>query len=363
MMPVQKTYYGNTIESAIAQAKKECGDETLLVESGPAEGVRAGAYRVVVELPEKEQWERTRKPAVSLAGVEAELGRLSALVAQLAAGVCATGYASELRPAAAALVACDLPAGLVEELLDRVERKLRLHLRTEPAGPKVVRQALAEEIESRIHVDSLLGRPGAKRKIVALAGPAGAGKTTSLVKLAMRAGVAARRPAMILSTDAHRVAAAEQLRSYAAILGLPFAMAETPGGLTRLIEEHQQKELVFIDTPGFGPRDIECAREWAAMLGAHEDIEVQLVLPATTRSSDLLQAVRWWEVFRPAKLLFTRLDEAGCGGGCVAAAMVSGKPVSYLCSGQRIPEDLAPATKTEMAEMVLRETRAAVAAA
>jgi len=375
-MPTQKTYYANTVESALAMARKDGGEDTLLIDSGPAQGEerRMGAHRVVVELPDgtgpkpegrqsDARLGRVQEPAVSLAAVEAELSRLSSLVAMLAAGVCGTGCAPELRPAAAALSAADLPGTLVQDVLDRVEKRLRLRVRPEPVTASQVRQAVREEVESRIFVDATLGRPGARRKIVALAGPAGAGKTTTLVKLAMRAGVAARRPALILSTDTHRVAAAEQLRSYAAILGLPFALAETPGSLVRTIEEHRQKELILIDSPGFSQREQECAQEWAGILGADPEIEVQLVLPATGRPADLLATMRWWESYRPSKLIFTHLDETSCAGACLAVAMISGMPVSYLSMGQRVPEDLMAATKAGMAEMVLGESRVASAAA
>ncbi|MBI4893009.1 MAG: hypothetical protein HY821_20470, partial [Acidobacteria bacterium] len=112
----------------------------------------------------------------------------------------------------------------------------------------------------------------------------------------------------------------------------------------QLLEEHRSKELILIDTPGFGRNELEACRLWASWLHTGAEIEVQLVLPATTRTPDLLEALNWWEPFGAAKLIFSRLDETSAAGGCLAAAMLSGKPVSFLCSGQRIPEDLQPAT-------------------
>jgi flagellar biosynthesis protein FlhF len=381
----KKIYYANTVEAALALARREHGDETLFIDSGETHGEERhlGAQRVVIgyeEAPAPATFAALAAPAApAAAGAPAapaspaasiessalnlELKRLSTVVGQLAAGMYASTGVPELGAVTSALAASDLPAELGRSLLERVERRLKLRERDTPAAAGLVRQTLCDELESRIKVDSTLGKPRATRQVVAFVGPPGAGKTSTLVKLAMHAGVSARRPTAILSTDSHRVAATDQLRSYAAILGLPFMLAETPGALARALQEFRQKDLVLVDTPGFGPRETECAEEWANMLAAQSELEVQLVLAATTRSTDLLAATHWWRRFAPSKLLFTRLDETSCGGSAIAAAITTGLPVSYLCAGQRIPEDLEPATKGALVQMLLGGPLAAGAAA
>src|SRR5208337_4770648 len=108
--------------------------------------------------------------------------------------------------------------------------------------PTAFRGALAEELTSRFQVQPVLGRGEANPRIVALVGPPGCGKTTTLVKLAVNYGLAARRPVMLLSMDTYRVAAAEQLRSYAAILGVGFQVVETVAALAQNLEENRGKE-------------------------------------------------------------------------------------------------------------------------
>ena len=124
-----------------------------------------------------------------------------------------------------------------------------------PDGPAFQR-ALRDEISSRFTADATLGRGPAQPRIVALVGPPGSGKTTTLVKLAVNYGLAARRPVLLLSMDTYRVAAADQLRSYAAILGVGFQLLETVSSLAQAIEENRGKELIFIDTPGLAYGDL-----------------------------------------------------------------------------------------------------------
>ncbi len=97
---------------------------------------------------------------------------------------------------------------------------------------------------------------------MALVGPPGAGKTTTLVKLAAHYGLASRKPAQILSADVLRIGAAEQFRSLASILGIGCSMAETAGALMQMLEEHRSKELMFIDTPGLSPRKWKTPPSW-----------------------------------------------------------------------------------------------------
>jgi flagellar biosynthesis protein FlhF len=162
------------------------------------------------------------------------------------------------------------------------------------------------------------------------------------------------RPVHIISMDSYRVAASEQLRSYAAIMGVAFQALETTGALAQALEEHSNKDLVLIDTPGFGPRDFDAAEELARFLASRPDIDTHLVLTASMRSADLSRVVDRYEVFRPAKLLFAKLDETGTFGPILNQVVRTGKPVSFLAAGQQIPEDLEPATKERVLDLLTR---------
>jgi flagellar biosynthesis protein FlhF len=175
-------------------------------------------------------------------------------------------------------------------------------------------------------------------------------------------GLAKHSPTLIVSTDTYRVAAADQLRAYAAILGVACEVVETPGALVRALEEHRTKATILLDLPGIGPREPELMNEWSAVI-ARPEIDVHLVLPATMRCTDLLRTARRFEPVRPSHLIFTHLDETTSCGGMLSLAIETGRPVSFLCAGQSVPEDIEPATRHALLRLIGAEPLAAAAAA
>ena len=130
--------------------------------------------------------------------------------------------------------------------------------------------------------------------------------------------------------DIHRVAAAEQLRSYAAILGVGFKHWKPVGALAQTIEENRGKELIFIDTPGLGAGDLDDSMGLARFLSTREAIDTHLVLSSSMKSADLARMVDAFEVFHPRRLLFTKLDETGSLGPFSTKRSRTGKPLSFF---------------------------------
>jgi flagellar biosynthesis protein FlhF len=245
------------------------------------------------------------------------------------------------------LLSADIGGEMANQILDAVHQRSS----GTPVSDASLEAAVRDEIQKRVRVNTAMG-PEANPRVIALVGPPGAGKTTTLAKLAVQYGLTARRPVQLLSMDDYRVAGADQLRSYAAILGAGFHSLETVSALAQNLTEYQGKGLILIDTPGYGPRDIDRAAELARFLSTHPGISTHLVLTASMKSADLLRVVERFDIFRPASLLFTRLDETDSFGTAFSTAAACEKPISFLGTGQVIPEDLVPATKERILDLL-----------
>lgn len=364
-----KSYFSRSIEDALAQARLELGPEAMLVHSRKAspEVRHLGEYEVrVAEDPDSEM------PAVASTAAGPALlndrlaAEVSALKQQLEgmrrtltknAFAPAQWLAPALAEAYAVLTAAEVSPELARDIVQAAGARSGLsdgrpesHL-----GEKRWRAALEEEMRSRFRVEPVLGGAPAEARprIVALLGPPGAGKTTTLVKLAVNYGLASRRSVMLLSVDTYRVAAAEQLRYYGAILGVGFQVLETVASLAQAIEECRAKDLIFIDTAGLGLRDLDSGCDLARFLSSRGDIDRQLVLPSSMKSADLSRMIEAYEIFQPRRLLFTRLDETTSVGPVFNEAVRTGKPLSFFATAQRIPEDLEVAVHSRLIEPVL----------
>ncbi len=373
-----KSYFSSTVESAVELARRELGPEALLVNSRPAmpEARHLGEYEVVfaVDFPaekpapapppaeEAEQPTAMDQVTREVAELRHQLERMAEAMGRSSALVTARNSVDpEFADVFATLVSAGVDALLAQDLLQRTRSRNLRDARLDGQG---VRNALAQELAASLRVDASLGVAGESRRITALVGPPGGGKTTTLAKLALRYGLMQKRPTQILSLDNYRVAAAEQLRSYAAILGAGFQLLETPLALPAALTEWARKDTILIDTPGHSEADWEDCRELALVLSQTREIDVHLVLPATMKPADLRRIVDRFEIFYPSKLLFTHMDETGTYGAIWNEALRTGKAVSFLCGGQAIPEDIEPAGKERLIDMLIgqQEDRAAVAA-
>ncbi len=329
-----KSYFSGTVEAAVELARKELGEDALLVNARPAtpETRHLGAYEIVFSAPET---------ASALSATPPASDRLSQDVA-------------DMRREIELLTKCLGGARLLSRTADPAQSEIYSRLiANELDGLLAQSVAQGAPLESLFEVDPSLGRAAAQRAVIALVGPPGAGKTTTLVKLAARYGLACRKPAHIITADVFRIAAADQLRSLAAILGIGCDVVETPVALAQALEEHRSKEMVFIDTPGLARREMEDGADLARLLAAHPEIDTHLVLPASLKPEDMSRTATRYSVFKPAKLLFTRIDETGRFGALINQAARSELPISFLASGQQIPDELEPATKEKIAALVL----------
>jgi flagellar biosynthesis protein FlhF len=180
-----------------------------------------------------------------------------------------------------------------------------------------------------------------KGGITALVGPTGAGKTTSIAKLAARwCLMYGNRDIALVSTDAYRIGAREQLMTYARILDVPMHTANSGKQLGILMERLSDKKLVLIDTAGMGPRDKRLREQIAALKQGAADAKVILTLPAQAESQALEDIVRAFAHAKPESCIITKIDEASTLGGVLSTAIRHKLKIAYVCDGQKVPDDL-----------------------
>ena len=192
----------------------------------------------------------------------------------------------------------------------------------------------------------ILTHPG-ERRVVALVGPTGVGKTTTVAKLAAGFRIEARRRVGLLTIDTFRIAAVQQLKAYAEIMDLPMQVVEKPGEMQQALDRLGDVDLVLIDTAGRSPKSDARIDQLVELLRSAQPDETHLVLNATSSASATRLALQGFAPVRPTAAILTKLDEApntvGVLSTLASSEQCSGIPLSYITNGQQVPDDIAPA--------------------
>lgn len=257
------------------------------------------------------------------------------------------------------LIEAEVAADIAEQVIGSVREAL---------APEEIAQARRVEREVRERLAALVPvadtpaaptrAPDGRPTIIALVGPTGVGKTTTAAKLAASYKLRHGRRVGLVTSDTYRIAAVDQLRVYANIIGLPLKVPMTPPEMSGACESLRDCDVILIDTAGRSPGDGDRLEELRQFMDAAQPHEVHLVLSSTAAQSALLEAARRFSVVNPDRIVFTKLDEAVNFGVLVNVAHRVRLRLSYLTMGQEVPDHIEPGRADRLAGLVLGLERA-----
>lgn len=246
-------------------------------------------------------------------------------------------------PIAAAVRAAGIEGRYAADLAKDIGRALE----GEPHTPLRVEDALRDALRDRVRGGRWplsWGADRTARRVIAVVGMSGVGKTTTLAKLAAHARIEGRTVALV-SCDHFRVGGALQLERYAELLDASFHVARSQADVERIVHE-ETADLIFVDTCGRSPTT---ASPEMALRGVELDKEIILCIPAAARACDAERAAQAFAPMRPTSIAVTKIDETAVPSGLAHAPMASRLPLAVLCFGPRVPEDVAPADDDDFA--------------
>ena len=195
---------------------------------------------------------------------------------------------------------------------------------------------------------------GSAPHVVALLGPTGVGKTTTIAKLAAYFSLQKGIRVSLITADTYRISAVEQLKTYAEIMGLQLEIVYAPQELGKALAKCKGSQLVLLDTAGRSPKNQEQLEELQLLLSQVPQAEKHLVLSLTTCNRDALEIAKRFSVCAPDKVLFTKLDEASRCGVILNVLQQFPMKLSYVTNGQNVPDDLQIVSPAWLAKELLR---------
>ena len=194
-----------------------------------------------------------------------------------------------------------------------------------------------------------------KTKYIFFVGPTGVGKTTTIAKIASTLKLTRKTKVALITSDTYRIAAVEQLRTYANILGIPLQVVYSEEDMLKAIDELREYDLVFVDTAGRSHNNKEQREDIQKLLDTVEEAnrDVFLVLSVTTKYKDLVKISQIYSEITKYSLIFTKLDETDTIGNIFNIHMLTGAPLSYTTYGQNVPDDIGKIDAQNIAKQLL----------
>ena len=242
--------------------------------------------------------------------------------------------------------------GVDDRVAARMFETLHERKQREEGDPFVSESYLVEVMKGAVKCEGPIRLDLDGPKVVALVGPTGSGKTTTIAKLAARFALQQKKKVALVTLDTYRMGAWEQLESYGELMQVPVFLAADRSDFSRTLEKNQDKDVILVDTMGKSHRDLEYCKRLKQVLEAAPQVEVHLVQSATSQESVVTECFKQFAPLGIDRVLFTKLDEAVHFGLLFNCSVQHRIPFSYFATGQSVPEDLEVAVREKVIRLI-----------
>ena len=311
----------------------------------PGAAVAQGGASPLVPFPK-----RKAEPTVSTEGLQSEMQDMREMIQVMYSESPGAGLPAEFAPHYRTLINQGIARKVSAALIGTVVNNSDLSVIRDT---RVFVERLKLEIRKTVRVTGGIGLMAGQCRVVAVCGATGVGKTTNLAKIAAQFSVRERARVALLTADTYRVGAAEQLRVYANIIGIPLKVINEPKELVSALKEFKDYDLVLLDTAGGSQFNLEQIHDLQRILHAARPHETLLMLSANTQLEDLRNVARSFSAVNPTSIVFTKLDETRRYGALFSILMEQDLPLSYVSFGQNVPDDIRVGTPEWVARLVM----------
>ncbi len=348
-----KRFYGESVPDIFTRVKAEMGSNAVIIQQrkcrrGGLLGIFQSPVVEIIAAVDNEQ-QRYLRPLVPDKTISSEITELKRIIEdKIPAGPQNKIYPGHFEHIFHNLLDNEVDEDIARDVIDRALYKIdQSHWKDAAA----LKSGVAGIISEYFNIADQEVYAGKHR--LALIGPTGVGKTTTIAKLAAVAAVLKEKSVALITIDTFRVGAVDQLKTYADIISVPLDVAHTPRELKSLLARHADRDLVLIDTAGRSPYNKLQIAEIKGFLDACPEVKICLVLSVATNHRDLNEIISRFGKFSIDKLVFTKLDETRRYGNIINVASGLKKDLAYVTTGQNVPDDIEIPVPANLAHLIL----------
>jgi flagellar biosynthesis protein FlhF len=356
-MEVRK-FRAPTIQEATSMVRQDLGGDALILSTRKLEQVKSGMGRlfeiwaVAGGERREDSTKDVQKDSAALDTVMSDLASIKEMLFMLSRpSVSIKGLAEN--PDALELYVKMIRGGISESNAHIFLRKGGVLENQAKTDFERLSKRVLKKIMEVVDVADPFG-PSDEQVVAALVGPTGVGKTTTIAKLVADLVLKQKRTVGLISIDNYRIGAVDQLKTYAAILGVPCFSAFSSVDLESAMKRLKEKDLILIDTAGQSHYDMARMDELAGLIDSAPAIKCHLLLSAATHETEMVEAAKNFEKLNYSSYIFTKTDETKTRGVIINQILKSRMPISYVTTGQRVPEDILKATKMGILGLVFK---------